>query len=377
MKYLVLIPDGAADRPSGGRTPLELAKTPYLDSVTKEGLMGLARTIPKGFGAGSDVGIMTLLGYNPIYYYPGRAPIEIASKGIDIPDDAIVFRMNLVTVSDDEIMLDHSASHISDEEAEEAVKLIKERFETEGVSFYTGKSYRNFMVVRGMDFSVKCIPPHDIIGKRYGRHLPEGKGSSLLRKIMLESREILNPVGKANMVWLWGDGKKAKFESFESKFGVKAGIISAVDLVRGLGVLAGMKVIEVEGITGYIDTNWDRKAEAAVEALQELDLVLVHVEAPDETSHEGSLEKKVKSIELFDEKIVGGTLNRVKGDVRILVACDHRTPLEIRTHSDEPVPFMVWPYKGSLKGRRFCEEEAKNTGLFAFGTEVIKLLWAF
>jgi 2,3-bisphosphoglycerate-independent phosphoglycerate mutase len=376
----MLIPDGAADRPLfDGKTPLELAKTPNLDSLAKEGLLGLVRTIPPGFPPGSDIGIMTLLGYHPAQYYMGRAPLEIASKGIKVPKDATVFRMNLVTVSDDGIMLDHSGGQISDEEAASIVKLLKE-LESENIKFYTGKSYRNFMVVKGVtELELKTLqttPPHDILGKKIDEYLP--KGADFLRELMFKSREILKNQ-KANMVWFWGEGRTYSLPPFKKLFGKRGAIISAVDLVKGIGTLAGLRTPDVKGATGYLDSNFEGKVDTALDMLHNRSFVAIHIEAPDETSHEGSLEKKIEAIETFDSRVLGRFLEKIPKsyDFSLLVVVDHRTPLDIRTHSDEPTPFLIYRYRKSKKNvkRRFCERDAQNSGFSVFGTELLNLFF--
>ena len=370
-KYLLLIPDGVADRREDfqdGETPLEKAKTETLDTLASCGFLALAKTIPHNMDCGSDIGTMSVLGYDPKIYHKGRAPLEIAAKDIKIPDNCVVFRMNFVSVSDDNIMLDHSAGHISDKESYELLELVKKTFENERMKFYFGKSYRNYLVwVNGED-KIKTTPPHDIIGKNIDEFLPT---SEVLRKIMKESKNLLKHHRSAKMVWFWGQGRNTTLPLFKAK----SCMVSAVDLVKGIGKLSGITVLDVPGVTGYIDTNFEGKVDAVCSALEDdFEFGIIHIEATDETSHEGELSKKIKSIELFDEKVVRPVLERLsKYNLKILIYPDHRTPLKIRTHSNEPVPFLIYPSdnKKSTK-KRFTENYAEQSKILFRGTDVIK-----
>ncbi|MBU0566716.1 cofactor-independent phosphoglycerate mutase [bacterium] len=345
MKYLLIVGDGMADYPLEelrGKTPLQAARTPNLDRLAARGLVGRARTVPEGMEPGSDVANLSLLGYDPKRYHSGRAPLEAASMGVDLKEDEIAFRANLVTVEDG-VLVDYSAGHVSTEEARELIGHLNRKLSS--VRFYPGVSYRHLLVVRETDShlsSVVCTPPHDITGRVYEEYLPGGEGSGALKELMAASFDLLkDKTSRANMIWLWGQGRGLHLPTFKDKFGLTGSVISAVDLIKGIGKLAGLKVINVEGATGYLDTNYAGKAKAALLALEEDDFVFIHIEAPDEASHKGDIELKIKAIEDFDEKIVGPILDGLKGEYRILVLPDHLTPISRKTHTDEPVPFLM------------------------------------
>jgi 2,3-bisphosphoglycerate-independent phosphoglycerate mutase len=363
MKYIVLVGDGMADRPLqelGGMTPLQKAHTPNMDSLAATGILGKVRTVPEGMHPGSDIANLSILGYSPLEYYSGRAPLEAASIGVELAEGDIAFRCNLVTLRYNRdrtkvVMEDYSSGHISSDEARELIREVNSRLGTHAISFYPGVSYRHLMVWTGGSADIECIPPHDILGKEIADYLPVGEGEDVIKQIMMDSVDILDnhPVnlnrvrkGKnpGNSLWLWGQGKKPKIPTFMEKYGLSGALISAVDLTRGLGIYAGFEILTVPGITGYLDTNYQGKTEAAISALQKVDFVYLHVEAPDEAGHSGRYRDKVQAIEDFDKFVVGGVMEGMKAfpEYRIIVLPDHATPIAIRTHSAEPVPFVIF-----------------------------------
>lgn len=380
MKYVVVIPDGASDYPLDeldGKTPLQVARTPNLDALAERGTVGLARTIPDGMPPGSDVGNLSVFGYDPRKHYTGRGPIEAASMGVPLNPRDVVYRCNLVS-TDGERLLDYSADHISTEEARVLIEYLDERLGARRFSFYPGVSYRHVMVWRDGDPDQRCVPPHDIVGQPIEPNLPQGTGDSILSSLIWNSVEILDrheinrrrvDEGRlpANMIWPWGQGFLPSLPSFAAQYGVTGAVVAAVDLVRGIGKLAGLRVIDVPGATGYLDTNYEGKGRAAVEALEELDLVVVHVEAPDEAGHKGDIGAKIEAIERIDRYVVGTVhegLRRVQDRARILVMPDHPTPIPLRTHCPEPVPFLVWDSEQAAAGRRLpFDERAFGEGL--------------
>lgn len=351
------------DRPLkelGGKTPLQKAFTPNMDRLAKEGIMGSARTVPAGFHPGSDIANLSILGYNPRDYYTGRAPLEAASIGVELKEGDVAYRCNLVTLRYDKqkvsaIMEDHSGGHISTDEAALLIKDINKKLGNETLTFYPGVSYRHLMVWKDGEANVECIPPHDIIGKDIAGYLPTGYGEEVLREAMHNSVGILeshsvnkervnNGKNPANSIWLWGQGKKPNLPKFSDKYGIKGALVSAVDLTKGLGIYAGFEILNVPGVTGYLDTNYAGKAEYSLSALDKADLVYIHVEAPDEAGHSGNYKDKIKAIEDIDALVVGAVLRGAKAfeEYRILLMPDHATPVEIRTHTDEPVPFVIY-----------------------------------
>ncbi len=378
MKYAIVVPDGAADEAIeefGGETALEAAETPNMDRISAEGRQGLVRTIPAGMEPGSDVAQMSLLGYDPRRYYSGRAPIEAVARNIKLSLHDWVFRCNLVTIADGK-MEDHSAGHISTEEAGKLVKELDEQLGSEQMRFYAGVSYRHLLVFKGLDFDVQTYPPHDHIGAAVEKILPRGKGAELLIDLMARSQQLFtgHDINKVRMdlgenqvssIWLWGQGKRAQMERFEKRFGLRGAAITAVDLVRGLAKLIGFDLINVPGATGFVDTNYQGKGSAAVEALEKYDIVFVHVEAPDEAGHNGNAEMKKKAIEQIDRHIVGPVLDalRSRDSWRILVMPDHPTPVRTGAHSGEPVPFAMagTDVKGILH-KGFSEANAAQSG---------------
>ena len=384
MKYIILLGDGMADYPLeelNGKTPLEYAHTPYMDRVASEGTLGLIDTIPAGFTPGSDVAIMSLLGYNPEKYYSGRGPLEAANMGVDLKENDIAFRCNLVTLGDEAepFMEDFTAGHITSQEAKTIINDINHELGTGVFQFYPGVSYRHLFVWKDGEAFLSTTPPHDITGKKIKDYLPQGKGAEKLYNLMKASQDILRnhtvnrsrrELGKkpANSIWFWGQGRVPNFVKFTDKYGLKGGMISAVDLLNGIGIYAGLKVIRVEGATGYTDTNYLGKAKSALENLKESDLIFVHVEAPDEMGHEGNIEGKIQAIEDFDKKIVGTIMNEIYGlsPFRLLVLSDHPTPISLKTHAADPSPFAVL---SSFEGENlqncsaFSEKSASTNGI--------------
>ncbi|MBI5234726.1 MAG: cofactor-independent phosphoglycerate mutase [Deltaproteobacteria bacterium] len=391
MKYIILIGDGMADNPIGSlgsRTPLDVALTPNLDSIASSGLFGLFVTVPKGFPPGSDVANLSILGYDPARYYSGRSPLEAASIGVKLEATDVAFRCNLVTLSDKgTIMDDYSAGHISTFDADSIIKTLDADSELRamGVRFYTGTSYRHLMVWKHGKDKLKTTPPHDISDKPIEAHLPSGDGAEALLRLMKRSSEILkdHPTNKARVVagekpatsiWLWGQGRAPLMPTMKDRFGVNGAMISAVDLMKGIGIYAGLEVLKVPGVTGWLDTNYKGKAEYALESLKKGDFVCVHVEAPDEAGHKGNLQEKLTAIEDFDREVVGRVLRGIAetGEpYRVVALCDHPTPIELKTHTSASVPFVMASSSGgggALVERavkaHYCEREAKQTGVF-------------
>ncbi len=373
MKYIVLVGDGMAGRPLkslGHKTCLQKAHTPNMDRLAREGEVGKVRTIPPGMEPGSDVANLSIFGYAPSKYYTGRAPIEAEYRGIKLGPKDVAFRCNLVTLGfgksknrNSAIMQDFSAGHISTKEAGILIKEINKRLGNKEMKFYAGMSYRHLMIWKNGKDKMQCTPPHDISGRKIGGYLPNGKGDGIINLLMEKSTGILmdNKVNEkrvsdglypANSIWLWGQGKKLTVPAFKDKYGLKGTLISAVDLTKGLGVCAGFDVLNVKGATGYIDTNYVGKANAALKALKKNDFVYVHVEAPDEAGHNGNIRDKIQAIEDFDEKVVGTILNGVKkfSDYRIMILPDHATPIRLKTHTEEPVPYIMYRSDKSSKG---------------------------
>ncbi|MCD6320613.1 MAG: cofactor-independent phosphoglycerate mutase, partial [Candidatus Desulfofervidaceae bacterium] len=380
-KFIVLVGDGMGDYPLselGGKTPLEAAYTPNMDFIASQGILGLVKTVPPGMPPGSDVANMSLMGFDPKTYHTGRGPIEAASLGIETSLEDIIFRCNLVTLIEKDnhfFMEDYSAGHISSEEARILIETLQQKLGSNTFTFYPGVSYRHILIWHKGKEAFSTIPPHDVTGKdmtAYISTLP-----SEIKLLMQQAREILvtHPINQArinkgqkpaNSIWPWGQGKKPKIPSFKEKFGLKGAVISAVDLIKGIGILAGLKVINVPGATGYLDTNYQGKAQYALKALQELDFVYVHVEAPDEAGHEGNLTAKIKAIEAFDAQVVGPVLAAAREtDIKVMVTMDHYTPISVRTHVAEPVPFAILGrnLQPQSEKRHFCEQTAQQNGI--------------
>ncbi|MEK7376224.1 MAG: cofactor-independent phosphoglycerate mutase [Candidatus Margulisiibacteriota bacterium] len=384
MKYIILVGDGMPDTPVkelGNKTPLEFAKTPNMDLAASLGLCGTADFVPTSMKPGADVANLSLFGYDPLKYYTGRGPLEAASMGVEIGDDDVAFRCNLVTIKDG-VMDDYSAGHITTEEARSVIETLNLKLGTSDVRFYSGVSYRHLCVIKGGARAAKCAAPHDISGKGIIKYLPSGEGATVLNDLMERSIEILNKCGinkdrikkgkkPANFIWLWGQGMKPSMPTYEEKYNITGSVITAVDLIKGIGVYAGLDVINVPGATGYLDTNYKGKAQYALESLRVKDFVFVHVEAPDEAGHNGDIKGKIKAIEDFDRLVVGTILKGMSGfkEWRLLITSDHATPLNIKTHSRGAVPFAVCGTsikKGAI--RKFSENEmAKGPLIIAKG----------
>jgi len=397
MKFAVLVGDGMADHPIeelGGQTPLEVARTPNMDYIAQYGRMGRIRTIPAKMPPASDVAHVSIFGFDPQQYYTGRGPLEAANLGINLAEDDVAFRCNLITVSEDDRLIDYSAGHINSKEATVLINFIDQNLGINKIRFYPGVSYRHLMIVkRGAEEhfqNVKCRPPHDISGQKITDNLPKGENADFLINLMRESYQLLqhheinlvridlkeNP---ANMIWLWGQGQKPQMPNFREKFGLRGAVISAVDLIKGLGKILGLEVINVPGATGYYDTDYEGKAKAALQFLEKGDFIFVHVEAPDEAGHNGHLREKITAIERFDQLVVGKILNTLKAnaeDFRILVLPDHATPIAVRTHTDEPVCFGILG-KNIVRSDflRYSEKEAeKSDFVFEKGHELLPYL---
>ena len=389
MKYLVLIPDGMADEPVealSNRTPMEAAYKPCMDSLARRSTVGLVSNVPEGMVPESDTANMAILSFDPKVYSRGRSPLEAISMGLQMAPDETAYRCNVVTLSEDEdydqkIMLDHSADEITTAEADELIKSLEAHFGNEMRHFYTGVSYRHCILWKNGNDSYDFSRPHDIIGRPITDYLPkEENGGGEFYRLMKESYEVLNshPINQArrarglkpaNSIWLWSPGKKPKLPNFTEKWGIHGTVISAVDLIKGIGLCAGMKSIDVEGATGNVHTNYDGKAQAAIQAFEDgADLVYVHVEGPDECGHRAEVENKVLSIERIDQKILAPVyeyLQNCKTAFKIMVLPDHPTPLRIRTHSIDPVPFLIYDSTFEVQGvESFSEANAAETGLY-------------
>ncbi|KPK86486.1 MAG: phosphoglycerate mutase [Phycisphaerae bacterium SM23_33] len=379
MKYAIVIPDGAADVPLDelrGRTPLAAANLPNMNRLSGMGKLGMVRTVPPGMDPGSDVAMLSVLGYDPRQYYTGRAPLEAAARGLEIGPEEWVFRCNFVTITDG-IMDDHSAGHITTEEATALIAELNRLLAGDRIRFHPGISYRHLMTVAGR-VDIATTPPHDILGQPVAAHMPRGPGSEILATLIQRSESILggheiNQVRRdlgenpATHIWLWGGGRSPRLPSFAERFGIRGSAITAVDLVRGLAKLIGWDCIEVPGATGFLDTNYAGKGSAAVEALGDHDLVCVHIEAPDEASHQADAVGKVRALEQIDRHIVGPLLAHLQGgsdDWRLLLLPDHPTPCTRRTHTAEAVPFAIAGTRvASVVKEPFTEEAAGKTDL--------------
>ena len=402
MKYVVILGDGMADYPNqalGGKTPLELAKKPNIDALAKNGAVGLCKTVPDGMKPGSDVANLSVLGYDVKSCYTGRSPLEAASIGIELKDTDVTARANLVTLSNepnfkDKTMVDYSAGEISTPEAKELIEYLAKHLNTEKFKFYAGISYRHCLVVDNGVIAGDLTPPHDITGKPIKEHLPTSEVGKEYLSLMEKSVELLkdHPVnlarikaGKnpASSLWFWGEGTKPSLENYNGKYGVDGAIISAVDLLKGIGKLSGLQVIEVDGATGNYDTNFSGKAKACIDALNNgKNYVYIHMEAPDECGHHGDAEHKIYSIEQIDEQVVKPIVNYLENcgdDYKILVCPDHPTPLCLKTHVSDPVPFIIYT-KGDKKGNgatAYTEKQAQSTGLtFNDGVSLVKEFFA-
>lgn len=388
MKYVLVLGDGMADYPVlqlDNKTPLQYAKKPNIDFLAKNAEVGMVKTVPDGIPPGSDAANLSVMGFDPKKYYTGRSPLEAVSMGLELSDTDVALRCNLVTLSDevdytDKTMVDYSSDEISSAEAKELIEAVNAQFKKDNICFYPGISYRHCLIWSNGLTGLELTPPHDISGKKVRDYLPKGEKNSLLLDMMVRSHDILkdHPINKAriakglspaNSIWLWGEGKRPSLARFDEKYAIKGSVISAVDLIKGIGILAGLRNIEVEGATGNIHTNFIGKAHAALKELESgQDFVYLHVEAPDECGHRNEIENKVRSIELIDEQIVETLIKGMEkyDDYRIMVLPDHPTPLSLRTHTSEPVPFLIYqknrPKKASVES--YTEELAKTTGIY-------------
>ncbi|MFQ6137056.1 MAG: cofactor-independent phosphoglycerate mutase [Candidatus Hydrothermarchaeales archaeon] len=376
MKYVIIIGDGMADFPLDeldGKTPLEVAHKPNIDSIASKGKLGTLKTIPNGMEAGSDIANLSILGYDPKRYYTGRGPLEAASIGVELRPDDMAFRCNLITEEDGHLK-DYCAGHITIEEAVDLIKDAKEAFKEIG-DFYPGVSYRHLFVLRDGGDELKCTPPHDVTGGGISSHLIKPEDNAVAKRLnsmILNSKDVLSnhPVNikriekglnPANMIWLWGQGRRPKIEPLKEKYGVTGAVVSAVDLIRGIGIYAEMDILDVPGATGYYDTDYEAKADYAARALKDHDLVYVHIESIDEAGHAGDVEMKIKCIEDFDERLVGRLLDNLTGDYSIAILPDHYTPIMTMTHDPTPVPFVTSkPRKGNDGIGKFTESTAKR-----------------
>ena len=388
MKYVVFLGDGMADFPVkelGNKTPLEVANKPNIDFLASKGISGMIKTVPDGMKPGSDVANLGAMGFDPKKYYTGRSPLEAVSVGIKLLDDDITFRANLVTLSDEEnyedkTMIDYSSDEITTQEATILINDLAKELNTDVYKFYPGFSYRHVLVWNGGHTDFELTPPHDITGKKVTDYLPKGKNSEALLNFMKKSCELLkeHPINKkriekglrpASSLWVWGEGKKAVLPEFEKMRGLKGAVVSAVDLIKGIGMSAKMTCAEVEGATGNIHTNFDGKAKAAIDLLKDHDFVYIHVEAPDECGHRAEIQNKVKAIEIIDKKIVGPVLeylNQTGENYKALVMPDHPTPLELMTHVSDPVPFVIYEKNNEKENeiKVYTEESCKKSKIF-------------
>lgn len=395
MKYIVLLGDGMSDEPVaelGGKTPLQAAQTPNMDRLAKIGRVGLAATVPEGFHPGSDVANLSVFGYNPADCYSGRSPLEAASMGVDLGPNDVAFRLNFVWLEAHYgklYMGDFSAGHITTEEASVLIETLQQELGDDEFTFYPGVSYRHLLVWKNGHDQFHFTPPHDISTLSVEDYLPQGEGADVLMNLTNSAQMVLahHPINHqrtergelpANSIWLWGHGRRPQMETYQQRFNLSGSVISAVDLIKGIGVNAGLDIIEVPGATGYIDTNYRGKAEYAVAALADKDFVYVHVEAPDEAAHGGLLKEKIKAIEDFDREVVGTIIENLPkiGDCRILITPDHPTPVEKRTHTSDPVPYILFDSQEEQdsKATGYSEEESKRCGETVPGHQLLPML---
>ncbi len=400
MKYLVVLCDGMADTPNaalGGKTPMECAHKPNMDALAKNAEVGMCRTVAAGLKPGSDVANLSVMGYDPAVCYTGRSPLEAASIGVDLKPTDVALRCNTVTLSgeenyEDKTMVDYCAGDISTEEAHKIIETVEKELGSDIYKFYGGVSYRHCLVVdNGTTDLGNMTPPHDISGRVIGEYLSKSENAAPLIDLMKKSYEILknHPVNierrkkglhEANSIWLWGEGRRPRLENFKEKNGVSGCVVSAVDLLKGIGICAGMETPEVEGATGYIDTNFEGKTQAGIDAFKRgTDLVYLHFEAPDECGHRGEAQNKVKAIEMIDSRVLTKMLDYLNGcgdDYRILIMPDHPTPLETMTHSSAPVPFLIYDSRKKENGvSSFTEKNAAETGEFVeHGPDIMSML---
>ena len=389
MKYLILVPDGAGDEPLeqlGGKTPLQAAHMPVVNKLAARGIVGMVKTIPDGVAPGSDAANLSVMGYDPAVYLTGRSPLEAASIGIDMSDTDVAFRANIITLEgegayEDLTILDHSSGDITTEEADQLIRALDETLGTATIHFYTGVSFRHCMIVNHGGTNYELTPPHDVLTQKAGAHLPKGDGAEFITELMKKSYEILkdHPVNQARMekglrpansLWIWGQGKKPALSSFYEKYRIHGTAISAVDLIKGIALCAGLDSVDVEGATGNLHTNFEGKARAAIAEYEKgKDFIYLHVEAPDECSHQGNLDGKIKALEIIDEKVLAPIAEYLMAsgeDFRILVVPDHRTPIRIRTHSSDPVPFVIYSSKnqGYVNESNRFDEVSGSGGMY-------------
>lgn len=396
MKYLIVVPDGAGDNPVQaleGKTPLEVADIPMINELASKGKVGTVKTIPDGVAPGSDAANLSVMGYDPSIYLTGRSPLEAASIGIDMSDTDVAFRTNIITLTgdgeyEDLIITDHSSGDITTAEADQLIQAANEAFANDDIHFYTGVSYRHCMIVKNGSTDYQLTPPHDVLTQRVGDHLPKGEGSEFITDMMKRSYEILkdHPVNKAriekglnpaNTLWIWGQGKKPSLSKFSEKYGIDGSAISAVDLIKGIAICAGLGSIDVEGATGTLHTNFEGKAEAGINEFKAgKDFVYMHLEGPDECSHQGDMEGKIQCMHDIDQKVVKPMVEYLREsgeDFRVLVVPDHRTPLAIRTHSSDPVPYVIYDSRTETAAdatKQFNEKSGKNGQYFDSGYEL-------
>ncbi|TYQ12942.1 UNVERIFIED_CONTAM: 2,3-bisphosphoglycerate-independent phosphoglycerate mutase [Acetivibrio alkalicellulosi] len=388
MKHVLLLGDGMADYPLeqlGNKTPLQFSKKPNMDSLARYSEIGLIKTVPEGIAPGSDVANLSVMGYNPKLYYTGRSPLEAVSMGLSLSDTDVTLRCNLVTLSDvddykNKTMIDYSSDEISSQEAEALINEINKHLKSNEICFYPGISYRHCVIWKNGLTNLNLVPPHDILEQKITSHLPKDANSKHLLDMMIKSYHILkdHPINKsrisrglnpANSIWLWGEGKKPSLTKFYDKYGIYGSVISAVDLIKGIGILSGLNNVEVEGATGNIHTNFKGKAMAALEQLDSgSDFVYVHIEAPDECGHRYEIENKVKSIELIDDQVLGVLLKGLEkyDDYKLLILPDHPTPLSLRTHTSDPVPYLFYQKSNHKKSEvtKYDEEQASKTNIY-------------
>ena len=390
MKYIVIIGDGMADFPIdelGGKTPLMAANKPFMNMMAREGFCGKVNTIPEGFSPGSDVAAMSIFGYDPAKYYTGRAPIEAVGLGIELGDTDVAFRCNLVNLDispEGTLMRDYSGGHITTEEARILIDRLNEKMGSDTFHFFPGVSYRHIMVWKGGLWQMSSTPPHDITGKEVREYFPKGAGSDIVLSLMEKSQKILgeDPLNekrkkagklRANSIWLWGQGTRSKLPPFADKFHLKGATVAAVDLVKGVSRLAGFDAPYVEGATGYLDTDYRAKANKAVELLADHDIVYIHVEAPDEASHNGDTKEKIKAIEHIDADVLSIILEKAEKDTRFLMVTDHATPISMKTHYAVPVPFIIYDKSKKQAGCETGYDERTGGDKAISGEEMITL----
>ncbi len=396
MKYFILVPDGAGDDPVealGGKTPLEVAEMEMINELASKGKVGTVKTVPDGIAPGSDAANLSVMGYDPSIYLTGRSPLEAASIGIDMSDTDVAFRTNIITLKgegdyDDLIIEDHSSGDITTEEADQLIQAANEAFADDKIRFYTGVSYRHCLIVKEGSTDYQFTPPHDVLGKRAGDYLPKGEGSEFITDMMKKSYEFLkdHPVNKAriekglnpaNTLWIWGQGKKPNLSKFADKYGIDGSAISAVDLIKGIAICAGLGSVDVEGATGTLHTNFEGKAEVGINEFKAgKDFVYMHLEGPDECSHQGDMEGKIQCMKDIDQRVLKPVVEYLRStgeDFRVLIVPDHRTPLAIRTHSSDPVPYVVYDSRMETEpdaAKQFNERSGSTGQYFDSGYEL-------